>query len=107
MKFQMSILVFLCVSNAYTQPMLPREQVAVQIGLRGVRAQPTSPTERRVALVIGNGAYKDSPLLNPVNDARDIAVALRGLGFEVIFGENLSQNDTKRIIRAFGGKIRD
>ena len=46
--------------------------------------------QRRVALVIGNGAYQTAPLKNPVNDARDMARALRGLGFEVILRENAS-----------------
>lgn len=45
---------------------------------------------RRVALVIGNGAYPNAPLRNPVNDARDMAAALRSLGFEVILRENTS-----------------
>jgi hypothetical protein len=45
---------------------------------------------RRVALVIGNGAYPSAPLRNPVNDARDMAAALRELGFEVILRENAS-----------------
>ncbi|MBU1231094.1 MAG: caspase family protein [Proteobacteria bacterium] len=44
--------------------------------------------ERRVALVIGNGAYPTAPLKNPVNDARDMANALKSLGFEVIAREN-------------------
>ena len=35
-----------------------------------------SSQDRRIALVIGNGAYKFSPLRNPVNDANDMAVAL-------------------------------
>jgi uncharacterized caspase-like protein len=38
--------------------------------------------ERREALVIGNGAYPGVPLRNPGNDARALAQALRGLGFE-------------------------
>lgn len=38
--------------------------------------------ERRVALVVGVGAYKNVPTLpNPPNDARDIAAALTRLGF--------------------------
>ena len=40
--------------------------------------------QKRVALVIGNSAYKDaSELANPKNDAADIAVALKekGLSF--------------------------
>jgi TonB family protein len=62
--------------------------------------------ERRVALVIGNGAYTDAPLLNPAKDAKDITNALRGLGFEVIHKENVTQNDLKKAIREFGQKIR-
>jgi len=38
---------------------------------------------RRVALVIGNAGYKATPLRNARNDAEDVALALRGLGFEV------------------------
>ncbi len=40
---------------------------------------------RRVALVIGNNAYKNvSPLENPGNDANDVAVTFERLGFEVL-----------------------
>lgn len=39
--------------------------------------------ELRVAFVIGNGAYRDVPLRNPVNDARAVEQALGGLGFRV------------------------
>src|ERR1700752_1013377 len=40
--------------------------------------------DRRVALVIGIGAYKNlSALDNPVSDAKAIAASLRGRGFEV------------------------
>jgi TonB family protein len=63
-------------------------------------------SERKVALVIGNGAYDSSPLKNPVNDATDIAGALRSFGFDVIFRENLDQIGMKRAIREFGTKIR-
>ena len=91
----------------YGLSILPLKQAAAQQGDRGMRVQQVTPAERRVALVIGNGAYKDSPLMNPVNDARDMAAALRGMGFEVIFGENLSQTDMKRNIHAFGEKIRN
>ncbi len=41
-------------------------------------------SEQRVALVIGNGAYRSSPLRNPVNDAMAMEKALKGLGFEVM-----------------------
>ncbi len=40
--------------------------------------------EKRYALVIGNGNYTElAKLKNPVNDARDIAVSLKGIGFAV------------------------
>ena len=88
-------------------PSLSLNPVAAQENRRGMRVQPSAPTERRIALVIGNSTYKDSPLQNPVNDARDMATALRELGFEVIFGENLSLENMERNIRAFGEKIRN
>src|SRR5215213_728564 len=40
--------------------------------------------EKRLALVIGNGKYKKQALINPANDARVTAKALRDLGFEVL-----------------------
>jgi hypothetical protein len=48
--------------------------------------------EKRVALVIGNGAYKNAPQLqNPPNDASDVAASLARSGFDVIFETNLDQ----------------
>jgi hypothetical protein len=48
--------------------------------------------ETRVALVIGNGAYQNAPRLpNPVNDAADVAAALRRSGFETIELLNLDK----------------
>src|SRR5262249_11037787 len=60
---------------------------------------------KRVALVIGNAAYKESPLSNPVNDARDMSQLLRELGFEVIYKQNASQAEMKGAIREFGNNI--
>jgi tetratricopeptide (TPR) repeat protein len=48
-------------------------------------AQDRQDDQRRVALVIGVGAYQHAdPLPNPTNDSREIANALRRLRFEVI-----------------------
>jgi hypothetical protein len=46
--------------------------------------------ENKVALVIGNGVYKDKNLnlKNPVNDAKDMKAALEKVGFKVIYMEN-------------------
>jgi len=51
---------------------------AILFGITAARA------DRRVALVIGIGAYKNlSTLANPVSDAKAVAASLRGRGFEV------------------------
>jgi len=50
--------------------------------------------QQKFALVIGNGAYMYvTKLNNPVNDANDMAAALKGLGFtvETVLNGNLSQ----------------
>jgi hypothetical protein len=39
--------------------------------------------QQKHALVIGNGAYRSSPLANPANDAADMKTALESLGFTV------------------------
>ncbi len=62
--------------------------------------------ERRVALLIGNSAYKEAPLKNPVNDARDMAAALRRLGFEVMEITNANQKSMNLAIAHFGEKLR-
>jgi hypothetical protein len=73
-----------------------------------VRTEATRSTNaRRVALIIGNGAYTDAPgLKNPPNDARDMAAMLRTLGFDVTSGVNLNQRDMKKLIREFGVKLK-
>jgi Caspase domain len=48
--------------------------------------------DTRVALVIGNGAYRNVPrLINPPNDAVDVAAALKLVGFETILATNLDR----------------
>ena len=61
--------------------------------------------ERRLALVIGNGAYKSSPLRNPANDATLMARTLRERGFDVDQRTNLDQKAMKKAIRDFGRKL--
>ncbi len=60
----------------------------------------------RVALVIGNGAYKNVPALeNPPNDASDIAKALTGAGFDVILRDDASRTDMADAVRDFTQRI--
>ena len=61
--------------------------------------------EPRIALVIGNSAYKDAPLANPVNDARLMAETLRGLGFEVIERTDANQREMKLAIFELGDRL--
>ncbi len=66
---------------------------------------PVKKTEsggRRVALVIGNGAYVNFPALpNPPNDARTLAKNLRDLGYEVTEGIDLKRDDMQKMTREF------
>ena len=59
----------------------------------------------RLALVIGNSAYKDAPLGNPVNDAADMAKALEASGFTVIHRDNATLKDMHLALREFGDKL--
>ncbi|MES2298058.1 MAG: SUMF1/EgtB/PvdO family nonheme iron enzyme [Pseudomonadota bacterium] len=60
---------------------------------------------QRLALVIGNAAYADSPLKNPVNDARAIDRKLSTLGFKVQRVENLKRQQIGRTVTAFVSTI--
>jgi hypothetical protein len=58
--------------------------------------------EQRTALVIGNSTYSSGPLKNPVNDATDMAAALKRLGFHVTLHKNANQQTMENAIREFG-----
>ncbi len=66
-----------------------------------------APSEQRVALIIGNGAYSQGSLTNSVNDAQDMATTLRTAEFEVLYGENQNRRQMRELIRQFGEKIRN
>ena len=59
----------------------------------------------RLALVIGNAAYKDDKLQNPVNDAHDMAALLKQAGFEVVYRENASLREMHLALRDFGDRL--
>jgi tetratricopeptide (TPR) repeat protein len=68
-------------------------------------SRPAAPeSSKRVALVIGNSDYANvGALNNPKNDAREIASALRRLGFnEVMELYDLDQGAMSRALRDFG-----
>ena len=62
-------------------------------------ATPADPLRR--ALVIGNAAYSESPLTNPVHDATDLAAMLRRFGFDVTFRQNADKATMDRAVEDF------
>ena len=60
----------------------------------------------RTALVIGNSTYASAPLVNPVNDAGDIAAKLRNLGFSVTILTNASRREMRRAVRKYSQELR-
>jgi len=57
------------------------------VGAQATRAEP------RLALVIGNSAYRESPLRNPVNDVREASIDARGMvGYPKNTGNRLSSD---------------
>ncbi|MGR9258399.1 caspase family protein [Rhizobium leguminosarum] len=57
--------------------------------------------EKRIALVVGNAAYKAGPLPTPANDAGLIAQTLQAAGFDVIGARDLDQNGLRDAMRDF------
>lgn len=76
-----------------------------------VLAQPAvasrASTSKRIALVVGNARYGQSPLANPENDARAVTQTLVSLGFEVADHYNLTAREFKRVLRDFGRRMDD
>jgi len=62
--------------------------------------------EKRIALVVGNSAYRNVPsLTNPANDAKLIADTLQSLGFELVGGSaqlDLDKLGFEAIVKRFG-----
>lgn len=65
--------------------------------------------EKRVALVIGNSAYKNAPQLpNPANDAGLVGGMLKRAGFDSVeIKIDLNALEMRRALREFGGRARD
>jgi hypothetical protein len=85
-----------------------RRQAALLAVLLSATLPATLPAqaERRVALIIGNGAYEHvGPLRNPVNDARAMAQTLSRMGFDVLLRENRNEDQVKQDIREWGRQL--
>jgi len=80
---------------------LPTQQLAAPV------AMPTSAASgRRVALVIGNAAYRSVPaLINPQHDAEAIGRSLRAVGFEtVLIAEDATREQMVDALRRFSNE---
>jgi formylglycine-generating enzyme required for sulfatase activity len=77
--------------------------IGVVLGL--VTAAPTFAAERRIALVIGNSAYRSTDMLvNPRSDAEAVAKSLAQADFEVTLLTDLDQRGLQIAMRDFGLK---
>jgi uncharacterized caspase-like protein len=76
--------------------------LALALGTSDALAQ---AKEARVALVLGNAAYREQPLKNPVNDARLMAETLRRFGFDVILREDATRDQIGTAVRDFTRKL--
>ncbi len=75
---------------------------AIPAALGNIRQE--SEAGRKVALIIGNGAYKGATVLqNPLNDAAAMRKALGGLGFSVIGGDDLDVAAMDGMLDRFAG----
>jgi tetratricopeptide (TPR) repeat protein len=94
---------------------LPKAASATSIPTPAISAPTVSPAivkttiarqGRRVALVIGNSAYKNVPTLaNPQNDAKAIAASLRNIGFDqVTLANDATREKLIDSLRAFANE---
>src|ERR1700692_4732000 len=108
MKSSILVPLFIAVVSFFTiAPQLCAQPASTNRQLAQNSAPPTQNSSRRLALVIGNGAYQHAGrLAHPANDATLVAATLRQLGFEVRNGSNLAQREMKQRIREFGQILR-
>src|SRR5712672_383427 len=71
------------------------------LGIAFAPSAGAAPTEKRMALVIGNAAYVGGALATPANDAGLIAQTLQAAGFDVVGARDLDQDSLRRAFRDF------
>ncbi|CCO22864.1 caspase family protein [Maridesulfovibrio hydrothermalis] len=65
-----------------------------------------SLAQSRLALLIGNSAYKNGPLRNPVNDVSAMHKSLKQSGFDVMVVKNADRATIGKAIDEFGRKLK-
>jgi hypothetical protein len=82
-------------------------RVSVIVALLWSVTTGSAPAQERLALVIGNSAYKVGALANPRNDAALMADSLRAVGFEVTTLSDATKDQMKQALLAFSRKLRE
>src|SRR3954468_2712950 len=82
--------------------------IALTAGLIFLGGHPAL-ADKRVALVIGNSAYRNvAKLGNPANDAAAMAAMFKSAGFDSVDSRlNLTASEMRKSLREFGGRARD
>jgi len=71
----------------------------------GVSTVAQAPLPNRLAIVIGNASYQQSPLKNPLNDARAVSESLKRYGFEVHSYMDLKSAQAAEITRLIRERV--
>ena len=81
------------------QPTVAPSSQAIDIG--------SIKKERRIAMIIGNSAYKNTPLTSPFNDARKMATKLKELNFDIILCRNVDTEAMHDSAEVFENRLKD
>lgn len=101
MKRLIFIFPFLCCCFLFAQ-----KPKSAQV--QNTEAATDAKREKRVALVIGIKSYKYAPpLANSVNDAVDMAIALKALGFEVYSNTDGDLRAIETALNSWGSKLKE
>jgi tetratricopeptide (TPR) repeat protein len=86
--------------------MLARQKARDRLAVLTSQMSTGAGGARRVALIIGNGAYKNVPALdNPPRDATLVASALRDVGFQTVtLNKDLSRDKFFEVLHAFASE---
>ena len=93
-----ALLVVVCAACTSTGGSAPDRAIATK--------QAAGNPNQKLALIIGNSKYAESPLVNPVNDARAMTSTLTGLGFNVTALYDASLTEMNDAARQFGDRLR-
>jgi uncharacterized caspase-like protein len=101
-----------CPSRRRALAQLSRGALGAWLAAHGAQAaaqaaSAAAPKERKLALVIGNGNYRNGPLKNPVGYAKAVADSLRPLGFDVSLRTDVGLADMLEAMRQFSVRAGD